>query len=492
MNEVHDLEVMLGSSVPIIVVESHEERRLVDVFRQIAIRLGTPLSQWTITEGMARADIDFEADTLSKDPETAVRKLKDSRTAGVYLFLDFHPYITNPVILRTVREIAQDYDKVPRTIVFISHKFDAPKEIERYTRHFELPLPDRETLRKMVSGEARQWATENPGKRVRADQKSLDALVGNMMGLNLDDARRLVRNAIYDDGVLSYSDMPEVMEAKYKLLNADSVLAYEYDTARFSEVGGLSRLKEWLAVREAAFRSDSPPDGLSRPKGILLLGVQGCGKSLAARAVAGTWHVPLLGLDIGALFNKYIGETEKNIRQALKMANIMSPCVLWIDEIEKGLSQGGDETGTSQRILGTLLTWMADQNDGVFIVATANDVSRLPPELLRKGRLDEIFFVDLPDTETRRTIFSVHMKKRNLDIKALDLDQLAKASEGFSGSEIEQAVVSAFYTAHAEKCQPDTEMIVGAIRSTRPLSVVMAEEVQSLRDWARGRTVPAH
>lgn len=491
MNEVHDLEVILKAGAPIIVIETHEERRMVDVFRRIAISLASPLYSWTITEGMARADIDSAADTLSKDPETAVRMLKDSKTAGVYLFLDFHPYITNPVILRTVREIAQDFSKVPRTIVFVSHKLEVPREIERYSRHFELPLPDRESMRKMVSSEARQWAADNPGQRVKADQKSLDAMVNNVMGLNLDDARRLVRNAIYDDGVLSYSDMPEVMEAKYKLLNTDNVLAYEYDTARFSEVGGLTKLRQWLGIREAAFRSDSPPDGLSRPKGILLLGVQGCGKSLAARAVAGTWHVPLLGLDIGALFNKYIGETEKNIRQALKMASIMSPCVLWIDEIEKGLNQGGDETGTSQRILGTLLTWMADQNDGVFIVATANDVSRLPPELLRKGRLDEIFFVDLPDADTRKIIFSVHLKKRNLDREDFDLDKLSQGSKGFSGSEIEQAVVSAFYMAHAEKRQPDTAMVLEALRSTRPLSVVMAEDIQALRTWARGRTVPA-
>ncbi len=311
------------------------------------------------------------------------------------------------------------------------------------------------------------------------------------MGLNLDDARRLTRNAIYDDGVLSFSDMPEVMEAKYKLLNTDNVLAYEYDTARFSEVGGLSKLKQWLAIREAAFKSDTPPDGLSRPKGILLLGVQGCGKSLAARAVAGSWHVPLLGLDIGALFNKYIGETEKNIRQALKLANIMSPCVLWVDELEKALNQGGDETGTSQRILGTLLTWMADQNDGVFIVATANDVSRLPPELLRKGRLDEIFFVDLPDADTRKTIFTVHLKKRSLDPQDFDLDKLSHGSSGFSGSEIEQAVVTAFYLAHAEKRQPDTAMVLEALQTTRPLSVVMAEDIQALRGWAQGRTVPA-
>ncbi|MBE9516872.1 MAG: AAA family ATPase [Proteobacteria bacterium] len=492
MNEVHDLEVLLSAGAPVVVVETHEERRLVDIFRHIAIKLGLPVHQWAITEGLARIDIDYPADALSKDPETVVRQLKEHKGAGIYLFLDFHPYIKDPVILRTVREIAQSHSKLKKTIVFISHRFEVPAEIKRYVSHFELPLPSRESLKKLVSDEARKWAASNSGKRVKADQRSLDSLVSNVSGLSLDDARRLIRNAIYDDGVLSYSDIPELMEAKYQLLNTDAVLSYEYDTARFSEVGGLARLKDWLAKRENAFRADNPPDGLTKPKGMLLLGVQGCGKSLAARAVAGTWGVPLLGLDIGALYNKYIGETEKNIRQALKMANTMAPCVLWIDEIEKGISQGDSDNGTSKRILATLLTWMADDNNGVFIVATANDVTSLPPELLRKGRLDEIFFVDLPDQATRKTIFDVHLKKRKLDSNTFDVDQLAQVSKGFSGSEIEQAVVSAFYAAQTEGAQLDDRHVIDALRSTRPLSVVMAEDINALRQWASDRTVPAN
>ena len=492
MNEAHDLEVLLRAGAPIVVVETHEERRLVDLFRRIAIRLELPLHQWTITEGLARADIDFPADALSKDPETAVRLLREHKGAGIYLFLDFHPYMQDPVILRTVREIAQSSDGASKSMVFVSHRFNVPGELKRYISHFDLPLPSREALKTLVSDEARKWAASNPGKRVKADQRSLDALVSNIAGLSLDDARRLVRNAIYDDGVLSYSDIPEVMEAKYRLLNTDSVLAYEYDTARFSEVGGLARLKDWLVKRERAFRADTPPDGLTRPKGVLLLGVQGCGKSLAARAVAGTWGTPLLALDIGALYNKYIGETEKNIRQALKMANTMAPCVLWIDEIEKGLGHGDSDNGTSKRILGTLLTWMADDNDGVFIVATANDVTSLPPELLRKGRLDEIFFVDLPDSATRKIIFDVHLQRRNLDSNTFNLDRLAQDSDGFSGSEIEQAVVSAFYAAQEDGSRPDDEYIVNELKSTRPLSVVMAEDIAELRQWASSRTVPAN
>ena len=279
------------------------------------------------------------------------------------------------------------------------------------------------------------------------------------------------------------------MQAKYDLLNRGGALNFEYDTARFSDVGGLARLKKWLKQRRPVFRGDESAAHLDSPKGILLLGVQGCGKSLAAKATAGIFGVPLLRLDFGTIYDKYHGETERKLRESLKTADVMSPCVLWIDEIEKGIAGRGGETGTSQRVLGSFLTWMAERKSQVFVVATANDISTLPPELVRKGRFDEIFFVDLPSDDVRRSIMSIHLAKRGQPLKNFDLGELTRVSKGFSGAEIEQAIVSSLYAAHAKREPLATAHIRAEIVETRPLSVVMAERIDAMRDWAASRTV---
>jgi SpoVK/Ycf46/Vps4 family AAA+-type ATPase len=293
---------------------------------------------------------------------------------------------------------------------------------------------------------------------------------------------------ICDDGAITQEDLPELNKAKFQLLDLDGVLGYEADTARFADVGGLHNLKQWLAERQAAFMAGTASD---LPKGMLLLGAQGSGKSLAAKAVAGLWGLPLLRLDFASLYNKYFGETERNLREALLMAERMSPCVLWMDEIEKGLATGDMDNGVSQRVLGTLLTWMAERKAPVFVVATANIIKRLPPELMRKGRFDEIFFVDLPATAVREDIFRIHLNKRELSAENFDLAALAMASDGFSGAEIEQAVVSALYAAQARQVSVGQELIVEALQRTVPLSVVMSEELSALRHWAAERTVHA-
>jgi len=277
------------------------------------------------------------------------------------------------------------------------------------------------------------------------------------------------------------------MEAKYQLLNRDDVISFEYETTRFGNVGGMRKLKQWLHQREKFFLGEDAKPGDDRPKGLLLLGVQGCGKSLASKAIAGIWGVPLLRFDFGALYDKYIGESESRLRASLKTAEVMSPCVLWIDEIEKGIS-GDSDDGTAKRILGTFLTWLAENRSSVFVVATANNIEALPPELIRKGRMDEIFFVDLPDADIRKQIFAIHMEKREMSIADINLDVVAEASDGFSGAEIEQVVVSSRYAVHDDKI--NTQHILGGIKSTRPLSIVMAEKIEQLRLWAHDRTVP--
>jgi len=253
-------------------------------------------------------------------------------------------------------------------------------------------------------------------------------------------------------------------------------------------VGGLANFKRWLAERQGAFL-DGQGDDL--PRGVMLVGVQGGGKSLAAKAVAGLWGLPLLRLDFACLYNKYFGETERNLREALTLAEQMAPCVLWMDEIEKGLATGDMDGGVSQRVLGTLLTWMAERSAPVFMVATANAIDRLPAELLRKGRFDELFFVDLPDLATRADIFRIHLTRRELQPDDMGLMVLAGASDGFSGAEIEQVVVSAVYAGQAQQRHVDQAMLLDCIRATSPLSVVMAERLDALREWAKGRTVQA-
>jgi SpoVK/Ycf46/Vps4 family AAA+-type ATPase len=314
-------------------------------------------------------------------------------------------------------------------------------------------------------------------------------LVENLNGLTASDAERLVRHAIFAHGALAMSDIPEVQSAKYELLNRGGTLSYEPASAKFSDVGGLQTLRRWLTSRKPAFDGTAPE--LDPPKGVLLLGVQGCGKSLAARAAAGIFGVPLVRLDFGALYSKWQGEAEKNLRESLQAAEGLAPCVLWVDEIEKALAGGDGDDGVSRRVLGTFLTWLAEHRASIFVVATANDITALPPELIRKGRFDEIFFVDLPGPAARAEILAIHARKRGLSLNAAELAALASRCESFSGAEIEQSIVAALYSAHAAGRPVNAALIAQEMRSTRPLAVVMAEKVAALRAWAKDRTVSA-
>lgn len=489
MNDLHDLELVIKSHTPVLLIETREEKRLLELFTRLALKLGLPLFEWSITEGLGRSEVDFGKMTSTTEPTEVLRHIKSTPKPGLYILLDFHPYLADPLHVRLIKEIAQDHDAIPRNLVLASHAIDTPAEIAHMTAKFDLQLPDQSTLKHMIREEAGRWQQQNPGKRIHADREALGKLAGNLTGVTLQEARRLVKTAIADDGAITHSDIPAIMKAKNELMNRDNIVSFEYETEKFADVAGLENLKHWIEQRKSAFTSQN--SRLDSPKGIMLLGVQGGGKSLAARAVSGFFGIPLLRLDFAMLYNKYIGETEKNLRQALSTAEVMAPCILWIDEIEKGISQGQNDDGVSQRVLGTLLTWMAEHKEKVFIVATANDIEKLPPELLRKGRIDEIFFVDLPDSSIRREIFSIHLRKRNQSPSGFDLEQLAETSQGFSGAEIEQAVVSALYSAHSSQTRLNTRLLSDELERTQPLSVVMAEKIAYLRSWAQDRTVPA-
>ncbi|AJC46626.1 MULTISPECIES: AAA family ATPase [Xanthomonas] len=496
MSELQDLVALIRANTPLIVIETQEEARIVDLFRQALMQVWRALHRWSITEGLRRIDLDRE-DPPSGPPDASavLQAIKQADQRGIYLLLDVTPYLGYASHQRLLRDIVERRHCQPHVLVLIGTRIELPAELEALATRFNPRLPDANALLKMVQEEALGYAREFGGRRVEVDGEAVKQILRNLRGLSLIDARRIARQLIYADGALTASDLPQLAKLKFELLNRSGHLQYDNDATRFEDVAGARRLKQWIAQRRAVFAGTAPP-GLDPPKGVLLLGVQGCGKSMLAKATAAGFGVPLLRLDMGALYAKYHGETEKNLRDALAAVEQLAPCVLWMDEIEKGLASGGEDGGVSRRVLGTLLTWMAERGsaDGsaaVFIVATANQVHELPAELLRKGRFDEIFFVDLPDPQTRVELLRLHLTRRQLHADAFALPALAAAADGFSGAEIEQAIVSGLYAAHAEQRPLDTELLMQEIRTTRPLSVLMAEQVQALRSWASGRTVPA-
>ena len=438
---------------------------------------------------MQRLDLDLEPQRHNAEPEEVLRHIRAVDKPGVYALLDFHPFLSEPIHVRLLKDIALAARAAQVTVLLIGHRIQMPQELAGFSARFALQMPQTAERRAIVERCLDDYQEET-ARRVPVDPSALELLVQNLSGLTHADTERLARNAIRDDGAVTLTDLPAVMKAKYQLLNRGGVLGFEYETVRLDELAGFRQLKTWLQQRRAAFGDDRPP-GLDAPKGLLLIGVQGCGKSLAAKAAASAFGLPLLRLDFGALYNKYHGETERNLRESLHTAEVMSPCVLWLDEIEKGLATGNDESGTARRVLGALLTWMAERKAPVFLVATANDIGELPPELVRKGRFDEIFFVDLPPPSSRAEILTIHLRKRGVRPEGVRLPELVTATDGFSGAEIEQGIVAALYAAQAAGREPDQGYLLGEFRRTRPLSVLMAERVTALREWAQGRTVTA-
>jgi hypothetical protein len=489
-----ELEMLLASRFALIVIESREEARVLTAVREASLKArrgrGWGVFQWTVTEGLQRIDVDMGGpQRMLAEPAQLLKHLKATPMPGIYVLLDFHPYLNDPINVRMLKDVAQGYDHVARTVVLMSHEVTLPEELESFAARMHLALPSVPERQMIVKRVAQEWSKANPGRAAVIEPDALAKLVDNLSGLTAADAERLVRQAIFDDGALTMSDLQGVLAAKYQLLNRGGTLTYEPDTAKFADVGGMQNLRHWLTSRKPAFDGSAPE--LDAPKGVLLLGVQGCGKSLAARAAAGIFAVPLVRLDFGALYSKWHGESEKNLRESLAAAEALAPCVLWIDEIEKALADGEGDSGTSRRVLGTFLTWLAEQRARIFLVATANDITALPPELIRKGRLDEIFFVDLPDDASRAAILAIHARKRSVSLSPQEVLALAKRSAGFSGAELEQAIVAALYSARASGHPVTAVSIAHELQATKPLSVVMAEKIEALREWARERTVPA-
>lgn len=484
-----DLTALVRANTALIAIEAPEDGPIVEAFKRSIAGSLRPLLTWSITRGLVRIDMDgippipaSASDVLDIIQKTAQR--------SIFLLFEFVPFVRYVATLRHLREIAQRFNCAAHTVVLVAPKLELPPELDSLTTRFRPRLPNADELGLMVREEGNQFAREQGGKRVQIHLTAMKAVVRQMQGLTMPEARAIARRVLAD-GLLDASDVQLAAKAKFELLNRDGVLSFEYDLAQFNELAGVARLKAWVEQRRAPFLAEPGTLKLDPPKGVLLLGVQGCGKSLAAKAIAAQFGVPLLRLDLGSVYNKFHGETERTLRESLARAEQMAPCVLWIDEIEKGMAGSTGDDGLSRRVLGYFLTWMAERKAPVFIIATANQIQALPPELLRKGRFDEIFFVDLPKPAVRAKQFRIHLNKRGLDPESFDLDALAQAAHDFSGAEIEQAVVSALYAAHAHDLPATTAHVLDAIRSTRPLALLMAEQVQALREWAIARTVPA-
>lgn len=488
-----ELRLLINSKHPIIAVETHEEGRIEELLAEVAYELNVPLFSWSVTTGLARhgAPPIYKTD----QPEQALANIAQIQGDALFLLKDFARYLEQDKILRRMRELAEGFREARRSIVLSGALLTVPPELEDDVTPFRLELPDTDLLLQVVLGTLAELGHEQR-VRVDLDASGLRQLAQCLVGLTREEARRTLTKCLLQRGRADGQVLRDVLEAKRLVLRREGVLEYIEVDVGFDDIADLRNLKDWLGKRRGALTSEGKRFGLEPPKGILITGVQGCGKSLCAKAIAADWALELVKLDAGALYDKYVGESEKRLRRSLEISEQLAPVVLWIDEIEKGFaataSSANADAGLSQRILSTLLTWLQDRQSGVFVAATSNDLSALPPELLRKGRFDEIFFVDLPDLEARAELFCVHLKRRGRDPGQFDPRALAAASEGFSGAEIEQAIAAGLYTAFSRKQQLSTEILVAELRGTRPLSVTRQEDIAALRAWARDRAVPAN
>ncbi len=487
-----DLELLIKSRHGLIAIDTVEEERASTLLRHLADRMGLPLFIWSRTKGLRRADQDT-AIYGTTDPAQALAHMNSAEVAAIYHIHGFGNLIEDPSHQERLQNLSQRFSKRDGAVI-MTGMLDIPANLRRTISVVRLPGPTQSDYQDLLEHILRDLSARMKVRMQMTPQEGRK-LLAHLRGLTLMEAEKVLTKAIVEDSMLSADDIKHVIDAKKQIVEQEGVLEYYPVEESMAEVADLAGLKAWLNKRKQII---AEPDraaefGLSFPKGVLLVGVPGCGKSLCAKAVANEWGLPLLKLDSAALYNKYIGETEKNFRRAMNIAERISPVVLWIDELEKAFASGGSEDGgVSQRVLGTFLSWMQDRKGDVFIVATANDVSRLPAEFLRKGRFDEIFFVDLPNEEARTAIFDIHLRKRGKDPAELQLGELVKATADFSGAEIEQVIVSSLYTAFAEKKPIDARLLLNEIAATRPLAHTMAERVQALRTWARERTVSAN
>ena len=487
MNFEKDLDTYLRARFTLIVLVTAEEERALQTIKTVCERTKRNCLTWDIVDGFQALFSKSTSISTARDPISALEQIEKSDGEVLFILKDFHETWDNPQIKRKLRNLAQNLKFTKKSILITSLTSRIPEELKDEAVIVEFPSPTTDVLEEVL-----EKMSSTPGVKVNLTDLGREKLVQAALGLTASQAQRVFAKAIVDNGRLDDRDIDLVTSEKKQVIRQSEALEFYAVTETPDDVGGLDVLKDWLRLRERAFTQQARDYGLPAPKGIALIGIPGTGKSLTAKMIGGLWRLPLIRLDVGALFGSLVGESEERTRQALHLAEIVAPSIIWIDEMEKALAQGDLDSGTSMRVFGTILTWMQEKTAPCFVVATANDISRLPPELLRKGRFDEIFFLDLPTLEERKEIFAVHLKKRKRLPQDYALDQLAKDTEGYVGAEIEQAVIDAMYIGFNEEREFTTQDILAAIKRQVPLSISQREVVQFLRDWlSEGRAQSA-
>jgi len=531
------LKVLINSSTPIIVMETSEETHAVSMVRTACSQLNMATFEWSIADGLQRsgtnAPLEAQKMTLqgridqaaalsqtgrnytqsrnasssdgaaatgaaiynTREPVQALANMEATTLEAVFILKDFHRHMDDPVVVRRLRDVGQKFATNRRTVIITAPEIAVPAELTKLVEYFDLPLPDGDRLHEIIK-ETFTRLSKTYTLKLQLDAPGVDAMSANLRGLTEEEAERAISQSLVTRYALCPESVTDVLEAKKQLLRHSGMLEFIEASDNMAAVGGLENLKHWLGQRRGAWEDSARDFGLEPPRGMIILGVQGCGKSLCARAVAGEWKLPLVKFDTSAVYDKFIGETEKRIRKVFQVAEGLAPCVLWIDELEKVFAGSGPDSasadaGVSSRLLASFLSWMQDRKAAVFVAATCNNVTVLPPELIRKGRFDELFFVDLPNQAERKQIFGIQLAKRKRNPADFDLDKVATAANGYSGAEIDAAVQGGLYAAYSEKKQLSTQSLLDALTQTVPLSTIRAEEIQTLRNWARTRAVPA-
>jgi hypothetical protein len=491
-----DVEILIRARYPIIYILTSEELRIQSLLAAIAQKRQKKLFEWSYSTGIVPSGSSIQSQksrsSNTRDPLLALDHVIEQVEPAIFLFKDFHPFLTrsNFAVIRKLKDIALHLKNSFKTIVLVGPVMEVPPELEKELTLLTFPLPSREDLGSLLD---KILADISQFKQVKIDLDTTgrDRLLQAALGLTLGEAENVFAKIIVKDERLSGEDVNEVFAEKQQIVKKSGLLEYYASQESFASVGGLAVLKDWLTKRAQAFTPQARQFGLPAPRGILMLGVQGCGKSLCAKAVSNLWQLPLLRFDMGRMFGSLVGSSEENVRRAISVAESVAPAILWVDEIDKAFagsqSSGSTDGGTTARVFGTFLTWLSEKTAPVFVVATANDISHLPPELLRKGRLDEIFFVDLPSPAERREVFSIHLAKRGRSVDLFDLDLLAENSKDFSGAEIEEAINSALYDAFYSSVDIDTTHVLNALLETVPLARTMDEQISRFRTWAEGR-----
>jgi SpoVK/Ycf46/Vps4 family AAA+-type ATPase len=476
-----EFKLLLRARYPLIYVPTFEEERVEATIREEAIQQGNrPVYTWDFVDGYQGNpnDVGFG----KRNPLQALELVeKLSATApAIFILRDYHRFLEDVAIARKLRNLSRLLKSQPKNIVLLSPRVAIPDDLTEVLTVVEFPLPSASEIKFEI--ERLLGASGNS-----LDSKVLGDLVRSCQGLSMERIRRVLARAIATHGELQPEDVDLVLAEKRQTIRQTQILDFIPATEQINDIGGLDNLKDWLLRRGGSFTEKARQYGLPHPRGLLLAGIQGTGKSLTAKAIAHHWHLPLLRLDVGRLFGGLVGESESRTRQMIQVAEALAPCILWIDEIDKGFSGIGSkgDAGTANRVFGTFITWLAEKTSPVFVVATANDIQSLPPEMLRKGRFDEIFFVGLPSQEERKAIFNVHLSRlRPHNLKSYDIDRLAYETPDFSGAEIEQTLIEAMHIGFSQNRDFTTDDILEAASQIIPLARTAVEQIQKLQEWA--------